>query len=97
MLHELKQWAANDNTYTHKIIQGDFNHPLITWNPDPVIHESLDLNHPDNKFIQCISGKFLRQHTCEPTRVGGDQRPTQDDLIFTNEEDMVQQLEVLDP
>ena len=85
MLYQLLQWAANKNTYTRKIIQGDFNHPLITWNPDPVIHENLDLNHPDNKFIQCISDTFLRQHTCKPTRVRGDQKPTQDDLIFANE------------
>ncbi len=96
-LHNLLRWAAEDGMYTHKLLQGDFNHPKVQWNPSPLILENISPDHPDNKFASCIADTFLHQHVSQPTRIRGTQTPTQDDLIFSNDPDMVQQLQHLDP
>ena len=97
MLHQLLRWAADESPYTHKLIHGDFNHPIIKWDPTPTIQENIAPDHPDSKFAECIADTFLHQHISNPTRIRGSQTPTQDDLVFSNDTDMVQQLEHLDP
>ena len=44
-----------------------------------------------------IRESFLFQHITEPTSFREGQNPTLDDLIFTNESDMIEQLKYLAP
>ena len=96
-LHELLKWAASDGSHSHRLIAGDFNHPLITWDPSPILPENIAPENPATKFATCIADTFLHQHITEPTRYRGNQTPTNDDLIFSNEQELVQQLQLLSP
>ena len=95
-LHKLLNWAASTN-YSHKIIVGDFNHPGISWTPDPELPEGVSPESPAHKFVECIRDTYLLQHITEPTRYRDGQRSTLDDLLFTNEQEMVEQLQIRDP
>ena len=95
-LLQTMRWAATAN-YTHKLITGDFNHPIIHWNPDPIIPEQVAPDNASAMFVEGIRDAYLTQHITEPTRYRHGQTPTRDDLVFTNEEDMVEQLQLLDP
>ena len=96
-LHEMLIWAAEQSGYTHKLVVGDFNHPGLTWLPFPGVPESTAPNHPDRKFLECVHETFFHQHITNPTRFRDKQSPTLDDLIFTNEIGMVEQIAYLDP
>lgn len=81
--------------YSHIIIMGDFNLKQINWEESSCPGENTeDFNH---KFIECIRDNFLFQHVTEPTRKRGQDEPSTLDLIFTNEENMVKDLEYLPP
>ena len=84
---------ATDLTGYHtKIYAGDFNLNKISWDPDPTIPDNLTIDSPEVKFINCIRDTFLHQHITQPTRYRVNQRPTLDDLLFTTEEDDVENL-----
>ena len=51
--------------------------------------ELTSLNH---QFIECIRDCFFFQHVAEPTRQRGTDNPSTLDLIFTNEENMIENL-----
>ena len=53
-----------------------------------------DLNH---QFIECIRDCFYFQHITEPTRQRGSDTPSTLDLIFTNEEHMIDELNIEAP
>ncbi len=96
-LHHAMEWAAEQSVYSHKLIIGDFNHPSICWNPQPYINTNNSAHNSVHQFLNCIGNTFLHQHIVEPTRYRLNQAPTLDDLLFTNEQEMVQQLEHLTP
>ena len=59
---------------------------------------SKDLNQsPEEKFLQCCQDTFLYQHVKQPTRARGQDEPSLIDLVFTNEENMISQIEHLNP
>ena len=95
-LHSLLRWAASIN-HSQKVIVGDFNHPGITWTPDPQLAEGVSSGSPSQRFVECIRDTFLLQHISEPTRYRDGQRSTLDDLLFTNEHEMVEDLKIRDP
>ncbi len=97
MLHKLLLWSAEESGHTHKLIAGDFNHPAINWDPTPSLPDNMSVGHPASKFAECVADTFFHQHVFDPTRYRGNQRPTHDDLIFSNEQEMVQQLGILEP
>ena len=80
---------------SHLAIMGDFNLRDINWNDYSCPGSTLeDYNH---KFIECVRDCYLFQHILEPTRKRGNDTPHVLDLVFTNEENMVKDLEYLAP
>lgn len=72
--------------YSHMLVMGDFNYRSIVWNS---LDATVGENHPAAQFLQCTLDNFLYQHVTEPTRFRDGQDPSCLDLIFTNEENMV--------
>ena len=86
---------ASNKTFSHILLMGDINYPDIDWecyctNPDSV-------ETADYKFLQSIQGNVVYQHVTKPTRFRGNDNSNVLDLIFTNEEDMVSDIEYLSP
>ena len=94
--HNMLMWAAS-TSHSHKVIVGDFNHPEIFWSPDPAVPEGTHQDSPSRKFVECIHDTYLLQHITEPTRYREGQKSTLDDLLFTNEREMVEHLVIGDP
>ena len=78
---------AMQRTYTHILLCGDFNYREIDWE-----NEFSNPNSHYADFINTIQEHFLFQHVREPTRYRGEEEPSVLDLIFTNEEGMVNNL-----
>ena len=70
---------------------GDFNFPDIDWGN----WSSSDSN--SQEFIEIIQDTYLQQHVTQPTRYRAGQTSNCLDLIFTNEEEMIQQVQISDP
>ena len=81
----------NSKGYTHILIMGDFNYRNIDW------FSMSSTVQIENKFIDCISEAYLTQHIDEPTRWRGSDNPSLIDLVITNEEDMVYDIEYQGP
>ena len=77
---------------THLLVGGDFNAPHIDWSnvfsPEPEGHFS-------HCMIKGFQDCFLTQHVLEPTRFRPGQPPSTLDLLLTNEEGMVSDLNYL--
>jgi hypothetical protein len=72
------------------LIMGDFNYPEINWidttsPPDP--------NHKATQFVEAVRDAFLFQHVKNPTHYRSDQTPNTLDLVFTNEEGMIEKIQ----
>ena len=91
-MHTMLRNAADLRGYNSKVIAGDFNLNKISWDPDPILPDNLNIDSPEVKFINCIRNTFLHQHITEPTRYRVNQRPTLDDLIFSTEENDVENI-----
>ncbi|KAK4307663.1 hypothetical protein Pmani_020588 [Petrolisthes manimaculis] len=66
-LHETLIWTAN-TACSHKLIAGDFNHPGITWTPEPELPKRVNTRSPQSKFIECVRDSYLFQHGTEANR-----------------------------
>ena len=77
------------NNYTTLIV-GDFNMPKINWNTwtTPTSAESKEY-----KLIEHLRDKFLSQLVCKPTRFRGMDIPSILDLVITNKEELVKNIE----
>jgi len=75
--------------HTHVLICGDFNFPNINWSL-----EAGDHSHTQ-AFVEAIKDKFLYQHVCDPTRYRPNVTLHILDLVLTNEENMVNNLQCL--
>ena len=80
---------AADLKADHLIIMGDFNYPQINWREDTC---TLKNDHPAAKFFRTTQEAFLIQHQFEPTRIREGQTPTLDDLVFTNRDDIINEV-----
>ena len=74
---------------SHKLLMGDFNFPEIDWES---ITTSVGEEHKATKFVECIRDTYRFQHVKQPTRVREGNEPSLLDLIFTNEENMIENL-----
>ncbi len=74
------------------IITGDFNFSEINWENNTT---SVGENNMATQFLNCIMDEFLFQHVRHPTRIRTGNVPSILDLIFTNEENMVEEVEFL--
>jgi hypothetical protein len=81
-------------SFSHILICGDFNLPEINWSDT---RTSGGPNSLPYRFIECIRDSFVTQHVKVPTHKRGDQRANVLDLVFTNEEDMIDEITPLDP
>jgi endonuclease/exonuclease/phosphatase family metal-dependent hydrolase len=86
---------AADAMESHLLIMGDFNWPNIDWETWRSNSESPD--DPNNLFIETVRDSYLYQHINKPTRGRNSQQPHVLDLLFTNEEGMVSDIEYLSP
>ena len=83
---------ARDSRDSHKLIMGDFNLKEINWED---MSTSVGETHLANLFVECVRDSYFIQHITEPTRIRAGQEPSVLDLIFTNEEDMVSEINLL--
>ena len=80
--------------HSHLLIVGDLNMPQINWSTS---YSSAPEEHFSHAFIQASQDCFLQQHVSRPTRFRHGNNPSILDLIFSNEEGMVQNLQFLPP
>ena len=90
-LNKLMKKAAQ-RTYSHILIGGDFNYKDINWS-DLITNVSIE--NEASLFLESIRDAYLTQHVLKPTRHRRNQTDSTLDLIFTNEEGMVENLEIL--
>ena len=79
---------------SHKLIMGDFNHPDIDWITGTC---SRGPGHSAVTFLDIVNDAFLFQHCLEPTHSRPGQVPNTLDLVFTDEEEMIGDLEYITP
>ena len=91
-MYTMLNTASKLTGYHSKVIAGDFNLNKITWNPDPITPDNLSHDSPEVKFIECIRDTFFHQHITEPTRYREGNQPTLDDLIFSTDENDVEEI-----
>ena len=78
-------------TRTHKLMTGDFNYPKINWDSWTTPGENTE--NEEFKFIEALRDTYMYQHTTEPTRGRGTNEPSVLDLIMTNEEGMIEDMQ----
>ena len=76
--------------YSHCCIVGDFNFRDINWISWTTIHNE---DSTEAKFIEAVKDSFYHQHIDKPTRRRGTDNPSQLDLIFTDEEMQISDLQ----
>ena len=93
-VQELEQviQQASGTRHTHLMITGDFNLPQIDWDLGLT---AAPESHPSHSFIETIQSCYLYQHVRQPTRFRIGETPNTLDLILTNEEGMVRNLQFL--
>ena len=86
---------ANSKGYSHLLTMGDFNYKDIMWENwnTPTLSENSD----EFSFIENLRDCYLYQHITKPTRIRQGQEPSILDLLITNEEGMIKDLEYLSP
>ena len=75
---------------SHLLICGDFNYSNIKRSCDQA---SSTCCGTSQLFLDTFQDLFLFQHIHEPTRYRGDQTPHVLDLVFTNEENMIDNIQ----
>ncbi|CAC5388951.1 unnamed protein product [Mytilus coruscus] len=81
--------------YSHILIMGDFNFPEINWDIWNSPGDIMESN--EYKFLENLQEFFLFQHIAKPTRWRDTNTPHTIDLILTNEEQMISNLEYQSP
>ena len=84
----------NFNNYSHKLIVGDFNMKEIDWTNETT---PASENHISSLFLETVRDSFLFQQVSKPTRMREHENDSLLDLILTNEENMVEDLQYLPP
>ena len=73
---------------------GDFNYSDINLRTETT---PANVNNVATKFMECLRDCFLYQHVKDPTHYRGCQKPNTLHLIITNEEGMVDKIELNAP
>ena len=78
---------AVNTQHSHLLLLGDFNYPAINWdNWCTLSSSSVSVEY---KFIENIRNNYLYQHVTLPTRGRVGSQANTLDLVFTNEEGMI--------
>ncbi|KAH3694001.1 hypothetical protein DPMN_081440 [Dreissena polymorpha] len=80
--------------YTHFVTVGDLNFANINWGDMSTNRGPGDFSF---EFVECIRDSFWYQHVHEPTRGRGDADPSLLDVIFSNEEGMINSVSIENP
>ena len=83
---------VTDLSPSHLVVTGDFNYNDINWINWCI---SGSPNSPSTYFIDTLQDCYLYQHVTEPTRYRHDHSPHILDLILSNEEGMISELQYL--
>ena len=93
-LNEILKESSMMNV-SHVLLMGDFNYPQINWESwDTTSQNPQEASY---KFIEAVRDAYLFQHVKKPTRARRMDAPHILDLIMTNEEGMVSDLEYWSP
>ncbi len=76
------------------IIVGDFNFPEIDWVNEVCLE---NVNHVAYKFMEAVRDSFLYQHCIEPTRFRYGQTANVLDLVFSSEQDLINEVQTGPP
>jgi hypothetical protein len=85
---------ASNAGYSHILLMGDFNLPVINWDTWSC---KGDVNRTEHKLLETLQNNFLFQHISKPTTWRGSDTPHILDLIITNEENMISDIEYQSP
>ena len=75
--------------YSHIVIAEDVNMPTVDWS---LGFSSAPASHFSHTFIDVVQDCFLHQHILQPTRYRIGVEPHTLDIIFSNEEGMIQNI-----
>ena len=89
LLSEIEEMKAS-----HKLVTGDFNYKHINWE---TWETPKNETSPEHRFINCIQDNYWYQHVIMPTRHRERDEPSTLDLIFTNEENMIENIDYQSP
>ena len=89
LLTEIEEMKAS-----HKLVIGDFNYKLIDWESWETPKSETS---PEHCFINCIQDNYWYQHVTNPTRYREGDEPSILDLVFTNEENMIEKIDYQSP
>ena len=92
-LMQLMQEVSDINVQ-YKILLGDFNLPQIRWSNHTTEGGPVDFN---TVFIEKVRDCFLTQHIQEVTRIKGDNAGNTLDLLFTNDEEIIEDIRTDSP
>ena len=84
----------NEMKQSHKMIVGDFNYKSIDWESCSTTKSE---NSDEQAFINNIQDLYWFQHVTSPTRYREGNEPSTLDLVFTNEESMIQTISYQSP
>ena len=79
----------NSMKESHKLVIGDFNYKNIDWES---WFTPKNENSDEQLFINCIQDMYWYQHIATPTRFREGEEPSILDLVFTNEEAMIEEI-----
>ena len=82
---------ANLPKYDKVIITGDFNLPNFDW------INNTNITKAEEDFLDCLNDHFLEQLITEPTRHREKQKSNILDLVLTNDDTAVNDIEHRDP
>ena len=88
-LHKLLA-ESNSRGSSQIIVMGDFNHPEIDWNTKTT---EKGMYHRSQLFLDAVRDAYLIQHIDTPTRFRHGQNPHILDLLLTNEDNMIRNVE----
>ena len=86
LLHEISA-----RRFSHLVIMVDFNFKEIDWDN---LEKSESKNHISSLYLEGVKDTLFLQHCKEPTRCRHNQEPSLLDLIFTNEENMIEKITI---
>ena len=94
--HQLLQLLneANCMKYSDILILGDFNFPHVNWELECAIPAG---GSETAKFLDTVKNNFLIQHIRKPTRSRSCSTPNILDLVFTRDEDLIEDLRMEAP
>ena len=92
--HVLSYEKEGNTKASHRLIVGDFNLREIDWESET---SNANENHIASQFLEAVRDNFLYQHVKEATRMRENQRDSLIDLVFSNEENMIENIKHLPP